>query len=330
MKLLQLLIVLLCPLGLSATESDLNLIPWGNFENIKINEIAQGGQKGIIILDKKGRNQSSCVFLPNEKSLVCALKQIEIKPLTKYRLSFWGKIDDQEFYLKDIAPNQIVWKDTQELPTWSYLFYNLSLKWINVGAQPSFDQKIISNDWMLYQSIFYTPKDANLMKISFSNGKNPLPLLVDDISLEELKNDAVININPDFSLGPYNYSGYKFMKNAWIKEKEGEPGKYELDATEGFVIGDAIPLSPGKYSLEIAGRKGDNKKAVTTFFIDYHSFDTEKEKSDMKKPSFFRFDDKKMQTQTYDFVISPGIDFICMRFAWGIFDSVKIKKTQDR
>ncbi len=309
-------------------ETQKNLFPEGDFDQGSLNKILDHYQKDIVIRKGGVDESGNCLYMPGGKSYNCTTLQIKVEPFKKYRLSFFAKIDEKDFELSSIAFNYIAWTKTKSLPIWGIKFYSKSDKKKTLNRQHrTFYQKIISNKWQKYIEIFYPPKGADTMTVTFGNGRDNFPTLIDNIYIEEL-NNGYVNINPDFSLGPYNYSGYGFSRNAWIKEKEGVSGKFELDATEGFVIGDAIPVSPGKYNLEIVGRKGNNKKMITTFFIDYHSYDKKKEKFDKKKPSFFRFDKKKMQIQTYDFIIPPGIDFICLRFAYGIFGSVKIKKMQ--
>jgi hypothetical protein len=97
-----------------------------------------------------------------------------------------------------------------------------------------------------YQDIFHTPADAISARISLASGKG-VRLVLSQLSLAETDDEAVLNVNPTFQLGPYNYSGWQSISaGGQLIEREG---KTILDTKYGST-GQMIPLSePGTYAF---------------------------------------------------------------------------------
>jgi hypothetical protein len=97
-----------------------------------------------------------------------------------------------------------------------------------------------------YQDVFYTPADAVTARIGLASGQG-VRLLVSRLSLAETKDEAVLNVNPSFQLGPYNYSGWQNISaGGKLIEREG---KTILDTKYGST-GQKIPLpGPGTYAF---------------------------------------------------------------------------------
>lgn len=325
-------IFLLSPFLLKATEpSDLGekLFPEGDFNSLALKEMAKWYSNGVKILPGKGMDNTAALYLPRGKKSGCVLKNIPVEPLTRYRLIFYAKIDEDNFRFRDYAFRDQLWKSAKYiLPEWRISFYaSNSLEKPLSRGHWTFYQKIISNKWALYKEEFYTPEKSAFMGISFSNSKNGFAVLIDDIQLEKLDSEKIVNINPDFSFGKYNYSGYNHTVKGWIREQPGAPGKYYIDLSGGgYVIGDFIPVKGGKkYRITVIG-KAKEAGSWARLDLNYNTFQP-MEKKPLFAPVWFRFTNiDALKEESYDFVMPEWVDYVNLAFSNGVFEKVELKE----
>ncbi len=115
-----------------------------------------------------------------------------------------------------------------------------------------------------YQDLFYTPDDAVTARIRLSSGKD-IRLALSQLTLEQVSNDATLNLNPAFELGPDNYSGWQNI--AAGGKLIQHDGKTILDTKYGST-GQRIPLrEPGTYAFSaLATGNGYNSVVIVRVY----------------------------------------------------------------
>lgn len=115
-----------------------------------------------------------------------------------------------------------------------------------------------------YQDLFYTPDDAVTARIRLSPGKD-IQLTLSQLALEPTSNDATLNLNPAFELGPDNYSGWQNIAagGKFIQRD----GKTILDTKYGST-GQRIPMQePGTYAFSaLATGNGYNSVVIVRVY----------------------------------------------------------------
>lgn len=117
--------------------------------------------------------------------------------------------------------------------------------------------------WQQYRWVFYPPTGAVQMQwVANSNGKN-VTLYLADVSLDPVKNVEAFNINPSFTLGSTNRSGWK-------------NGSLHIDAagevmlnTGYYGISHSFPLAePGTYRLYLKASSFGRYNELFVIFLD--------------------------------------------------------------
>lgn len=313
-------------------ETPKNIFPEGDFEGGELKTVLDHYQSNIVIRKGGVGESSNCLFIPGGGSWDCRTRQIKIEPLKKYCLSFWAKIDEENFDLSRIAFNDRAWKQTKYLPTWRVNFYSQSDKKKPLNRHHwTFYQKIISNNWREYIEIFYTPIGANNMVVVFGNGKDNYPILFDNINIYELK-DRFVNINPDLSLGKYNYSGYHHAVKAFIVPKLGNTQEFMIDSRgdsiyNGYIVGDPIPVTlDKKYNITVRAKAFivDDERKITRFSVQYYNKNMEVIKRN--NITFKWTDPENFQEKSRDFFVPEGASFIRFSIGSGFFDKIQLTK----
>ncbi|WP_442505392.1 hypothetical protein SH528x_004178 [Novipirellula sp. SH528] len=116
-----------------------------------------------------------------------------------------------------------------------------------------------------YEDLFYTPDDAVTARIRLSSGKG-VRLLLSQLRLEPSGNDAALNLNPSFELGPDNYSGWQnIAQGGRLYQRDG---KTILDTKYGST-GQRIPLQgPGTYAVSALATGNGYNSVVTVRVYD--------------------------------------------------------------
>lgn len=326
-------ILLLLPMSVFAQA---NIFESGNFESGKLSDsIGWNPYKSVKLIKGAAEKGKSILSLPGLQKTSCRTRAIKISQLNHYELSFYAKINEDDFFLGDVVFNKEVWRNTQSLPQWHVQFYTdidckkrIPISGIHYRR---FDNKIIANTWQKYTIPFYVPSEAKAMTVQFSNGKDMYALLIDDISVAPVKKRTV-NLNPDFSLGQYNYSGYNCAHKSWIEPEEAQQGFY-MDCSQGHVIGDPIPLEKGNYSIAITAKPVKQtsrlaKRKIPRFYIDFYDEKMKRISQKIQKTISFRWrpTNKEWKTHTYDFAVRDQVKFIRFRFGGGYFDKIVFTK----
>src|SRR5699024_7345227 len=104
--------------------------------------------------------------------------------------------------------------------------------------------------------VFYTPVGADRVKVVFYNGSSKNRVVIDNVLLAPVRVEGFVNINPEFSLGRFNYSGYVHAHTSPIILKDDGSGDGYLDTAHGWVMGDPIPVQPRrKYVITYRARR---------------------------------------------------------------------------
>ena len=118
-----------------------------------------------------------------------------------------------------------------------------------------------------YQDVFYTPRDAASARIGLASGKG-IRLVLSQLKLEETADEASLNVNPAFQLGPVNYSGWQNISaGGQLIERDGKP---ILDTKYGST-GQIIPLpGPGTYAISAKATSNGYNSVVILRVYDAH------------------------------------------------------------
>ena len=182
---------------------------------------------------------------------------IPVQENTKYSLAFRGKFEGDETIEENprlellliIRRGGSAWNPpgggAWSLPTRKIVFYDADKKIISVIYK-----RMLFGKWHKYRDVFYSPRKAAFMQLSFMSGNNDGVFYMDDVKFALAPDEGAININPTFSYGKYNYSGWRRKFNgAGLLELEN--GEVVFDTAYGSVS-KTFPLSkPGTYSLFI-------------------------------------------------------------------------------
>lgn len=126
-----------------------------------------------------------------------------------------------------------------------------------------------------YACLFYAPSGTERFSASF-DVPNGIVLKLADLRLEEEKAEKSLNVNGDFALGLYNYSGIASANDDSLRIIKDEQKK-NCFFTGFYACTTRCPVEPGKkYVLTLAGT-GYNRNRVDSFLLFWRD-------SDWKKP----------------------------------------------
>ncbi len=217
----------------------------------KVAFTAKADGKGNVL-----KAQSSIVF-----------KKVAVTPDTRYILTFTASQEGSEPIEENPTLAGIIFAYRGQLyPVCRLFFFDEKGKRIGQvrGSNPFF--AIPFGKPHEHKFVFYAPPKAVAMSLSFSMGKKVKALLLSDVSLKEENSEKIININPTFSLGEYNYSGisgFNAPDGRIIKLPDGKNALFT-----GFSVWTThCPLKKaGSYLVKIRG-KGYFKKRVDPHIV---------------------------------------------------------------
>jgi len=175
-----------------------------------------------------------------------------------------------------------------------------------------------------WQHEFYAPAGQVKMTLTVAdNKKTGLKVKLSDIRLEEVKEAPTVNVNPDFALGLYNYSGLQGVNGdgaVMLKNPQGGNSFYGA-----FSFGtEPTPIEGGaKYRLEYAGW-GRFKGRIDPYmdFLGKGKF------ARVDLPRVYR-DEKNPEApgrRVYEFTAPEGAEWVTFCFYHATLDSLRLTK----
>jgi len=150
------------------------------------------------------------------------VKEFEVEPLTRYRLSFDGEgaqASEARWQLRILTANGL-------------------LPYEGVFNE---DWQKISAEKRTYQHEFWTPREGHLLKFETeSQGENPQ---IAAIKLEKIEDENLV-LNGNFAAGPDNYSGWNTHFLAKLTKSEDGTLIFQCEAP-GYALTDPIPVQAG-------------------------------------------------------------------------------------
>lgn len=112
---------------------------------------------------------------------------------------------------------------------------------------------------------FHAPATAATLTLRVSNPRDGV-VAVSNVVLKAVEDAPTVNVNPDFSLGLYNYSGVASANDGAIRLVMGDDGRPRLFSGFYCMTSDA-PVTPGRaYQLKMAAR-GHHKNRTDSFLV---------------------------------------------------------------
>jgi len=176
-----------------------------------------------------------------------------------------------------------------------------------------------------WQHEFYAPAGQVKMALTVAdNKKKGFTVKLSDIRLEEVKDAPTVNVNPDFALGPCNYSGIGGVNGDGAVLLKNPQGGNSFYGAMSFNT-EATPIEGGaKYRLEYAGW-GRFKGRIDPFmnFSGKGKFPTvdlprvhRDEKNDPALPG----------RRVYEFTAPEGAEWVSFCFYYATLDSLRLTK----
>ncbi len=214
-------------------------------------------EKGVLTLPAGGLHQATTLPFP-------------AKGLERFILSFRAQVKGPHVIEENPHYDKLFFfsewhrgRQGQPLASWKIVFRGKDGKIVRSAA--NFDQfftAIMSNQMRTYCEEFYTPPETASIEVVFKNANKEDALLVEYLKFTKAESTLTLNINPEFTLGKDNYSGWNTGRNYRIAENPDAPGKFCLRAgtanADGNIRGDGIPVTPGdNIRLEYKMKKTD-------------------------------------------------------------------------
>lgn len=167
---------------------------------------------------------------------------------------------------------------------------------------------------------FYAPSYASFLRLQV-NAPRGCKAVVSNVSLEEVKGAPELNVNPDFSLGLYNYSGVQGCNDGTMRLVKSPSGGTALFG--GFYCHIAkTAVEPGRdYTLELVAQ-GHFKRRMDGYIL----FDGADGKT-VFKASLPRISRKKTDDSgklVYDFTVPPNAHWARLWLYHATVESVRI------
>lgn len=162
-----------------------------------------------------------------------------------------------------------------------------------------------------YCEEFHTPAGTASIEVVFRNANKEDALLIEDLKFTRIESAPTLNINPDFSLGKDNYSGWNGADKARIVPSPDAPGKFLLNAANTGVIGDGIPVKAGdSIRLEYRMKKSEDAKGNARMQI--FTYKDNLLRADCRTGQLARtfFFGPRMTEGNYSFVVPEGITLL--------------------
>lgn len=214
-----------------------------------LNEKFSAGKASVSLsgngrIVEEGKN-NHVMSLPGRSYLV--FPKLEVQYDTKYCFSFRGRYESADAIetnaekVKELFFLQSRKEQGLYLPTWELRFFNADGKQVKTHIFYPYFRCVYSSKWQPYRDVFYPAPDAKYVQLIFQNTENNGTLYLDDFKLEPVKEDA-LNVNPEFSYGDYNYSGYSM--SGWESKVRMESDKTKtVMNVPTWIDTDPIPVS---------------------------------------------------------------------------------------
>ena len=177
------------------------------------------------------------------------LRDMAVKPATKYTLSLVASFRGDAEAIEDNPRFEIFTRPgrtSPRLPSRMIQFLDADGK----SAGQALRYALPFRNQRTYTDEFHTPAGAVTARITLASGES-INLDVARLRLEETASTDVLNANPRFELGQFNYSGWKTIRDGGrLVERKG---KTILDTKYGST-GQRIPLTEsGTYAISAKG-----------------------------------------------------------------------------
>ena len=298
--------------------------PWNKvFESGKLNDSVKWRAR-ISVGEKDGVKFIRMGKTPNTpgSDFGFNLVQVPVEPNAVYKLVISAEVEGPDTIEDDPkVVDALLVRDKKKfgkpLPGWIIMHFNEANKhffsdittWANFCRKGKFD----------YVHLFYTQAATRSVVLRCHNYGNQTNLVkFYKFTLEKVENDAC-NVNPDFSAGAYNCSGYSYGGKLWRIVEEN--GKALLKCNDSWVMGDPIAVKAGeKYTLTVTGSKFGKVTATARvlFLPEGSSFKgtASKEIISFKKGEF--------ETKSIRFTVPEGFTRLRTSLSRGNFQEVKL------
>ena len=313
----------------SGAESAADLLPDGGFETGTYKAVIHWRSSREVAVRQGDAPEGQWVLaLPGGDKHACTTPLIPVESGQRYSLRFLAKVDGpgaigQDMLVDDIGGVERL-RRTRGLAGWRLHFRHSDDSERDISrGHPQRHSHIVHHEWTEYREDFYVPAGADRLKISFSNGSAENAVEIDHVRLVPIE-DPVLNINPEVDFGPFNFSGYNAAHQTRIVQ---ESDVTYLDTSDGYIIGDPIPVGARRYVLRFRGRQvsSDKRAAARLRF-----YDGDMEKMDKSfETSSVRMRGTDWDTYEYAFVPPKDAAFVRLIGGGGHFDWFRIEPATD-
>ncbi len=189
-----------------------------------------------------------------QSTMGLTFKTVPVSEDIKYQLSFRARQEGLETLEENPRLAAAIFNIKSLHPYYQLVFFGENGK-IAKGRSPVFAMPF--GALHEYVHVFYPPQGARLMQLAIGIPSKDSTVYVSDMKLSQHVDDGVININPKFELGPYNYSGWKGFNEAdGVHQLYAEADGKTVLFTGFTAFSESFPLKePGTYRLY---QKGSN------------------------------------------------------------------------
>lgn len=293
---------------------------------------------GAEMIRNEENGGKNTVRLKDDNIYLLTSLPFKVEQLQRYTLNFKAQIKGphvveevpmyaQLFFETEWAKG----KKGQPLASWKVIFRDKDGKSLNTGYDQFFNT-IMSSQMRGYLEEFRTPPETEIIEIMFKNANKGDSLLIEDMKISKVENPQTENINPDFSLGIDNFSGWNNCAKGRMQSNPEKEGDYMLAFFNpqggGGVRSDAIPVTPGEdYRIEYSfssnpeNGKGSCARIVVFYYKDYaQRWDCQ---NGQVTRVFMNAGNKKNEGK-YSFVVPEGMLVMRVMLENGIFDYARI------
>ena len=189
---------------------------------------------------------------------------LAVAPMGRYLLTYdWSVEGSPRDFAKDPdGPAKVFLYRGADYPVQRLVFHDAS--GASLGANFGLQSLVPGRAGrMAYE--FHAPATAATLTLRVSNPTGGT-IAVSNVVLQSVADAPTVNVNPDFSLGLYNYSGIFVANDGAIRLVMGDDGRPRLFTGFYCMTSDA-PVTPGRaYLLKMAAR-GHSKNRMDSFLV---------------------------------------------------------------
>lgn len=224
---------------------------------------------------------------------------VPVNDKTKYQLTFSGRQQGVETIEENPRLSELIFNSRSFLPWYRLKFYDADRKEYNkvlpcdmgcdINNSPALAMPF--GQWHEYKAVFYPPMNAAFMRFDVDTGAKGNMVSLADVKLAPAPDELAVNINPIFSYGSYNYSGWSGF-NGVGRLQETEGGKTVLysgfsAATTSFPL-----MEPGTYKIFTKGTGSIRNYSVFLIIIDADGKEISKIGEPVGKPKKASYEEK--------------------------------------